>query len=351
MPIGGIGCGQIYLRGDGKLWQWDIFNDRYHKGWVTESGSAYAQPQVRNDRKDDRQHIVEQGFAIRLATSGGTRDVQLDRDSFQTVCFQGQYPIGQVSFADPSVPVKVGLEAMSPFVPLSVEGSSYPATILSFTVTNTSSDRVQGELAGWLENAVAITSGRLHSLRFQNRIKPAEGLTLLECSAAEMSTSSYRPPIMFEDFSGETFGKWRVEGTAFGTGPVTVKNRFYPEPVTNLLGERFANSYFRNDSPPVDGDAATGKLTSRPFTINRDFIGVHLSGGNHPGGTCVNLVIDGKTVRSVTGNNSLPLEWKNIPVRDLRGKTATLEIVDNETGWWGTSLSIELSSGTRESAT
>ena len=335
MPIGGIGCGQLYLGGDGKLWQWDIFNDRYHKGWVSESGAAYAQPQIRNDRKDDRQHIVEQGFAIRLKTSRGARDIQLDRDSFQTVCFQGQYPIGQVSFADPSVPVKVELEAMSPFVPLNVEESSYPATILSFTVTNTAADRVEGEFAGWLENAVVIASGTRHSVQYHNRIRPAESLTLLECSVREVKSSSYRPPIVFEDFGGETFAKWKVEGTAFGTGPVTARTRFYPEPVTNLLGERFANSYYRKDSPPANGDAATGKLTSAPFTIDRDFISVHMSGGNHPGGTCVNLIVDGKTLRSVTGNNSVPLEWKNIPVRDLRGRTANLEIVDNETGWWG----------------
>ena len=48
MPVGGIGAGQIYLGGDGKLWWWDIFNLRTHGG----SEGNYLQPPTQNNLAD-----------------------------------------------------------------------------------------------------------------------------------------------------------------------------------------------------------------------------------------------------------------------------------------------------------
>lgn len=51
--------------------------------------------------------------------------------------------------------------------------------------------------------------------------------------------------------------------------------------------------------------------------------------------TSVNLVVGGKVVRSATGPNSETLEWTGWDVREFAGQTATLQIVDNNTGGWG----------------
>jgi fructan beta-fructosidase len=51
--------------------------------------------------------------------------------------------------------------------------------------------------------------------------------------------------------------------------------------------------------------------------------------------TSVNLVMNGQVVRSTTGANSEALDWASWDLRDLVGKQAQIQIVDNNTGGWG----------------
>ncbi|GAA1646999.1 hypothetical protein GCM10009806_14960 [Microbacterium flavum] len=51
--------------------------------------------------------------------------------------------------------------------------------------------------------------------------------------------------------------------------------------------------------------------------------------------TSVNLVVDGQVVRSATGSNSETLDWASWNVRDLIGKEAHIQVVDNNRFGWG----------------
>ncbi|MBE3063743.1 MAG: hypothetical protein IMZ69_01840 [Spirochaetes bacterium] len=171
MPVGGICAGQLYLGGDGKLWHWDIFNQV-----VRTSSAHYAKPPQPSSP-------VDQGFALRM-TAAGRSDVRpLDHTGWTDISFNGEYPIGFVEYRDPESPVRVSLEAFSPFIPLNPDDSALPATVMRFTVTNIGAERVDAELAGWLENAVCLNSGPSSAGQRRNQIVHGNGLTFLECSA------------------------------------------------------------------------------------------------------------------------------------------------------------------------
>ncbi len=91
----------------------------------------------------------------------------------------------------------------------------------------------------------------------------------------------------------------------------------------------------RNGEDVVAGDAHVGTLTSPTFTISRRFINMRVGGGAHKGGTCVNLMIDGNAARSVTGRDSNEMRWVSVDVRELMGKEAAIEVIDNIRGAWG----------------
>ncbi|WP_372798653.1 GH116 family glycosyl hydrolase, partial [Pontiella sp.] len=90
---------------------------------------------------------VKSGFALKI--KGGSEFVMNSRD-WKTVEFTGQWPVGNVIYDDPASPVSVQLKAYSPFIPLNVEDSKLPVTVMAFTLTNGSSKPVSADFGGWL---------------------------------------------------------------------------------------------------------------------------------------------------------------------------------------------------------
>jgi fructan beta-fructosidase len=138
-----------------------------------------------------------------------------------------------------------------------------------------------------------------------------------------------QPDILFADFEGDDFGPWKATGEAFGKGPAagTLPDQMH---VSGFKGNRLVNSYHNRDG-------TIGTLTSPTFTIDRKYIAFLIGGGGHVGKTCVNLIVDGKVVRSSTGpsEGSEQLEDDGWDVSQWLGKRATIQAVDSATGGWG----------------
>ncbi|HEY0868162.1 MAG TPA: GH116 family glycosyl hydrolase [Fimbriimonas sp.] len=333
MPIGGICAGQVYLGGDGRLWLWDVFNEiklgtvpkrvAYRGSTIEAGGGAnYVEP-------PEQVHPFEQGFALKA----GGKVRRFDASGWSDVSFVGEYPIGTVEYRDPECPIAATLEAFSPFIPLDPDDSGLPAVLMSYRLKNSGSEHVEAEIAGWMENPTGIRTVPPGEAIRRNRWSPSDSRLdfLIEEPASESDTS--RPPILFEDWNQEDYEGWTVSGTAFGPGPMakTALGGHVGGP-----GEKFAKSYnIRNGEDNVRGDAHLGRLASRPFKIERKFVEFYIGGGNHPNKACMNLVVDGQVVRTATGRQEDHLRLERWDVRELEGKQATIEIVDDEPGFWG----------------
>ena len=336
MPIGGLCAGTLYMGGDGRLWLWDVFN-KSGRGGLKEggtSGQAYVKP-LRPESP------FEQRFVLLLRPAGGEAGVvlPLDRTGGARIEFAGEYPIADVVYRWDEAPVEVALRAFSPFVPLDFACSSFPATVLRYTVRNKGSAAVSCVLGGVLENAIGRHTGKRGALVRHNRIEVGPGFKALTCAAEEPPAAPgapARPDLLFEDFEQPTYEGWTVEGAAFGAGPIEKGRIPSYQRITKLRGGRMVNSHATAPGNSIEEkDAQTGKLVSRAFRIERRHIAFLIGGGAHAGRTGLDLVVDGRVVASATGHNDNELRLDSFDVAAHEDKEARLVIVDAESGPWG----------------
>lgn len=141
-----------------------------------------------------------------------------------------------------------------------------------------------------------------------------------------------RPDILVADFEGADYGSWTPEGEAFGAAPV--REAFSGQMhVIGFTGKQFVNS-------ARGGDAATGKLVSPEFTIQRNTLFFQIGGGEFPESLYLALYVEGKEIARLSGRNREGaklnnLAWRRWDVKKFIGKKARLEIVDDCTEKWG----------------
>jgi len=155
---------------------------------------------------------------------------------------------------------------------------------------------------------------------------------------AKSSSKTSRDDFVFDDFESGTYGNWTATGTAFGDKPQTQKTIGAYQGDVGAKGKWFINSHnirpAETGGDVAKGDALIGTLTSKTFTIERDHITFLIGGGTHDK-TCLQLIVEGKVVRTATGKNENRMSAGAIDVSELRGKKAQLRLVDDHTGGWG----------------
>jgi uncharacterized protein (DUF608 family) len=325
MPCGGIAAGQLYLCGDGTLGCWMIFNDEI-SNWVEGTSATYQHKGIAKP--------LVQGFAVALWRGGEILQKPLSKEGFSEVEFQGEYPIGKVRYSDPTLPLRIELEAFSPFIPTQARDSALPATLLNYTIENTGSEEIDIRLTGWLENAVCAKAGaETVNRRFTRFDRDDSRLVMVHgARPSEEGEESDPRTRVFADFEGEDWGNWTVEGEGFGPGPVagTLPGQ---QKVEGFEGEKLVNTF-------VGGDDMKGRLLSPAFKIERQFINLKVGGGNRSsssaeGDTSIRLMIGEDTIHSARGKNIELLEWHSWYVGDRLGQEARIAIVDSAAGGWG----------------
>ncbi|MCT4587548.1 MAG: GH116 family glycosyl-hydrolase [Carboxylicivirga sp.] len=349
MPVGGIACGQLYLAGDGRLRLWHIFKVTYSRekdhGQRFDAmtlGGHYAKPEKQFERET---RPVDQGTVIKVKSNGKSWIKRLDARDFSDITFRGEYPIGKVEYNDPELPVKINLEAFSPFIPNNVEESALPATVLEYKVSNTSEQKVSVDLCSWLENAVLpYVDQNFPGKRRTSIIESANRKTLFFTPEEVEQSGDLREDIVFEDFESGSYERWSFEGESFGVAPFK-KDQLKPwQPVSNYEGNFFLNTHNTRDvgsesqgsssAWSVAADAMIGTLTSQEFTIERKYINFLIGGGAHAS-TSINLVVDGNIVRTASGTNGSVMRSAHFDVQEFAGQKAQLKIIDNHSGGWG----------------
>lgn len=138
-----------------------------------------------------------------------------------------------------------------------------------------------------------------------------------------------RPPAGWEAqviFDFEDLEGWEAQGDAFTDAPTRgiVPDQGF---VFGQTGA-YANTYVIEE-----GDGATGRLLSPPFSLEGDAITLQVGGGDR--GVHVALLIDGEVTHRAVGCNAEILGRRVWNTRSLRGRSARLEIRDDSGDGWG----------------
>jgi non-lysosomal glucosylceramidase len=157
-PLGGVGAGSISLGGRGQLRDWEIFN-RADKG----NSPSYAFPsiwvQAANGKPVAR--VLESRILVPYQGENGLGSKNVPGlQRLDSATFTGEFPLASIEFQDRSLPVRVSLEAFSPFIPHEADESGLPVAVLRYRVFNPGRQTVEASIAFSIDNPTGGSEAR-----------------------------------------------------------------------------------------------------------------------------------------------------------------------------------------------
>lgn len=266
MPVGGICAGQVYLGGDGQLWYWDIFNvSMLNPG--NDGGHRFYENPLTQEKK------FENGFGLTIRQGDRKLVRALNSSGFSNIQFEGEYPVGKVSYNDDRLPISANLKAYTPFIPTDAENSGLPVTVLEYTITNTDTKDVEVELSGWLQNMSSFFSAEGNQGKHTNTVISTEEYTRLVCESDDKFKDKL-PDWGSMSLTLVGKGKATAESVDSKGLPIFSADGNKNEASTNL-GNKLVGS--------VSGSAVLKPGESKTFTFHLSwyFPNVHLWDGAH----------------------------------------------------------------------
>ncbi|MBN2377876.1 MAG: hypothetical protein JXD22_15875 [Sedimentisphaerales bacterium] len=390
-PIGGIGAGMFCLEGTGALSHVSL----RHQMEAFNEPCTFAALCVKGKNGNVAKVLEGQvpGWKIfgQPKTGNGAAGTSYGFPRFLDCRFITQFPFATIKLADSDIPLEVEITGWSPFVPGNSDQSSLPFGAIEYTFNNPTQETIEAVFSYNTKNFMAVGDGNT-ILPFDNgfilwqegsQSQPEregacaffvddDNVVVDHCwfkggwwdsltitwENIETARLMDNPPVkgscpgasLFVPFKvkpGQTrtirlmtawhvpqtklrYGKDRAEttGPAFGKNPSQGTATGQQE-VSGFLGKGLINTF------DPSGDGLTGTLTSGEFEITKNYIHFLIGGGNNPGKTCVNLIIDGDVIQTATGKNVEKLEWTTWDVTSFEGKKAIIQIVDEVTDTWG----------------
>ena len=151
-PLGGVGTGNVSLGARGDLRDWEIFNSPA-KG--NNLPNTFFAIRTQSENNDPLPRIIEGPIQHpHIKSHGYHPSTTAGLPRFTKSTLHGEYPLVTVDFEDNKLPLDIQLEAYTPLIPLNAEDSGIPATILTYTVTNTSTTTQKITLVGSIANPI-----------------------------------------------------------------------------------------------------------------------------------------------------------------------------------------------------